>query len=488
MPKHLLIALLLAALPLAASERSDIDHFVAATLQAFPEVPGVSVAVAKDGKPLFASGYGFADVASKRPMTATTPVYIASATKSFTGLMCAMLAQQGKLDLDKPIVTYLPELESWPDSKRITTRMLLTHSAGIKNDPIVIRTAYTGEHTPELLVRLLASSKSIEPKFHYDNLGYVVAGLIAERVTGKKWQDLLDQLIFKPLKMKETTAYMSRVHGLATPYSVGDGTRVVPLPNLKTDATMHAAGGVVTTANDLRRWLIANLNEPSAPYREAHKQQVTVPGVNWWKFRRYGYGFGWYWSEYEGKLLMQHFGSFEGWYAHTSYMPAAHIGVAVVANSSAVGSSNVCDMIAAYIYDRLMGRSDLAAVYAARTAETRKAADERWQRIAADLEKRAKRPPTLTRDAAAYAGDYANPQFGTISITKEGGVFHAKLGLLASALEPFVDPDSARVELVPGGGQALRFQFGNAPRATSVVWDDYVFTRVTSGDTPGGLS
>jgi hypothetical protein len=74
-----------------------------------------------------------------------------------------------------------------------------------------------------------------------------------------------------------------------------------------------------------------------------------------------------------------------------------------------------------------------------------------------------------------------------MSITYDGGVFRAKLGLLASVLEPFNAPDSARVELVPGGGQALRFQFTDAPRAAAVDWSGNVFTRVTTGGTPGGL-
>jgi len=487
-PHRLAIVLFfLAALPLAASERSDIDRFVNATLRAFPEVPGVSVAVVKDGKPFFAAGYGYADVASKRAMAASTAVYIASSTKSFTALMCAMLAQQGKLDLDKPIVTYLPELDSWPDSKRITTRMLLTHSAGIRNDAITIRTAYTGEHTPEQVVKLLASSQSIEPKFHYDNLGYVVSALIAERVTGKKWQDLLDAMVFAPLRMKDTTGYMSRVRGLATPYSIAGGSGIIAIPNLKTDATMHAAGGTVTTATDLQRWLVANLSEPSAPYRETHKQQITVPDVNWYKFRRYGYGLGWYWSDYEGKLLMHDFGGFEGWYSHVSYMPALHIGVAVIANSSAPGSSDASDMIATYIYDRLAGRSDIDAVYTARTAEARTKTDERWKRIAADFDHRSKRTPSLTREPTAYTGEYVSPQFGTISITHDGKVFRAKIGLLSSVLEPFDEPESARVELVPGGGQLLRFQFATGPRANALDWSGNLFSRVTSGGTPGGL-
>jgi CubicO group peptidase (beta-lactamase class C family) len=460
-----------------ASARADIDRFIAATLRTFPEAPGVSVAVVKDGKPYFAAGYGFADLAAKRGMTAVTPVYIASSTKSFTGLMCAMLAAEGKLDFDKPIVTYLPELDSWADAHRITTRMLLTHSAGIRNDAIVRRTAFTGIYTPEELVRLLPSSKAIEPKFRYDNLGYVVAALIAERITGEKWQDLLAQKIFTPLGMKNTTAYMSRVRGLATPYNSIHASAAEPIANLKTDATMHPAGGVVTTANDLQRWLAANIAEPSAPYREAHKQQVPVADVDWYKFRRYAYGFGWYWSDYEGDLLMHHFGGFEGWRAHVSYMPKPRIGVAVVTNTSGIGS-DVADLVAAYIYDRVMKKPDLEAKYVARSAEMRKLNDEQWQRIAADVEKRSKRAPTLTRDPAAYVGIYENPQYGKLSIVKDGNVLRATIGQLSARLEPFTAPDTARVELIPGSGQVVKFQFGEAVQAAALDWSGDVFTRV----------
>ena len=198
--------LLLATITASASERADIDRFVASTLRAFPEVPGVSIAVVKDGKPFLASGYGFADVAAKRPMTKTTPVYIASSTKAYTGLLCAILASEGKLDLDAPIVKYLPELDEWSGAHRIALRMLLTHSAGIRNDGITARTAFTGDYTPGAVLKLLPTSNAIDG-FRYSNLGYVIAGYIAERVTGEKWQDLLADKIFEPLRMNDTTAY-----------------------------------------------------------------------------------------------------------------------------------------------------------------------------------------------------------------------------------------------------------------------------------------
>ena len=479
MQKAAVALFLLATLTATASERTDIDRFVASTLKAFPEVPGVSIAVVKDGKPFFAAGYGFADLATKRRMTANTPVYIASSTKAFTALLCEMLASEGKLDLDAPIVKYLPELDSWSDAHRITLRMLLTHSAGIRNDGIVTRTAFTGEYTPEELIRLLPSSSAIEPGFRYSNLGYVIAGYVAQRVTGEKWQDLLAKRIFAPLKMKNTTAYASRARDIATPYHLGDSGTIEPVASRKTDATMHPAGGMITTAADLEKWLLANVNEPSKEYREVHRQQVVVPEKMYVRLKRTGYTLGWYVSDYEGKPLLHALGDLEGWHAHTSFMPAPKTGVAVIANSSGLTAEPV-QLIATYIYDRLNGRGDLESVYAARLAETRKTADERLHQFTAAAAQRARRAPSLTREPSSYTGRYTNTQFGTLTITNDGASLKATIGLLAAPLQPATAPDTARVQLISGIGQIVTFRIGNDGAATALEWSDATFTRVPS--------
>jgi CubicO group peptidase (beta-lactamase class C family) len=476
-----------------ASERSDIDKFINDTLARFPETPGLSVAVMKDGKPFLAAGYGYADLATKRPMTATTPVYVGSSTKSYTGLLMAILAQKGVVDLDTPVVKYLPELNAWEDSHRITLRMLLTHSAGIANDPIVTRTAFTGEHTTAQLLALLPSSKPIaRGVYHYDNLGYVVSALIAERVTGTKWQDLLAQYVFRPLKMDHTSALMSATKpwgGLAVGYVTNRQRVNEPTTLPKRDNTMHAAGGIVTNAQDLTRWLEANVNDgrlagkqivTAAAVQETHKKQITYPDDTYYKFKRNAYGFGWNWSDYDGNLLMHHFGGYEGWRAHVSYMPERKIGVAVITNTSGLGSE-LTMLVATYIYDRLIQKDGFDPAYSERSAEMRKSIEERWSRVTAEYERRSKRAWSLPHALDAYTGRYESAGYGTLTIRHEGDKLLARLGPLSAPLEPFTKPETARVELIPNSGSVLAFTFDEgAAHPKTLAWDDTPFVR--SGD------
>ena len=179
-----ILLLLTATAANAASVKDDIDRFVAQVVKEIPDVTSIGIAVVRDGKPYFAAAYGYADAEKKTRADAKTGYYIASSTKSYTGLACAILAGRGVLDLDAPISKYLPEVTS--DAGKVTLRQFLTHTAPIENDPIVFRTAFTGEHTPALLTQLLNSSKPRKEGFQYDNLGYVVASLVIERVTASR--------------------------------------------------------------------------------------------------------------------------------------------------------------------------------------------------------------------------------------------------------------------------------------------------------------
>ncbi|HVE73040.1 MAG TPA: serine hydrolase domain-containing protein [Thermoanaerobaculia bacterium] len=449
-------------------DAARIDRFVHHAMTKFPEVPSLGVAIVKDGKTILTDGYGFRDVSGKVPADADTVYYIASSTKSYVGLLAAKLAARGVIDLDAPISRYLPETKV-----NATLRSLLTHTSGISNDAIVMRTAFTGEHGD--LVQLLGRSKTIEPKFGYDNLGYVAVGLALERATGKTWQDLLAEEIFTPLGMTRTTAYMSKTASwpVAKPYDVGG-----PLAFVKNDKTMHAAGGLVTTPRDLARWLEANVNRrglPEAAFGEALKQHVNVdPATNWYRFKRTGYALGWYHSDYEGTPMLHHFGGYEGWRAHVSFLPEQKHGVAITTNTSSPGAQ-LRDVIAAYAYDVLLGKAEVDAAYEAHLAKLRTETDASLARIKADVEKRKGRAPSLTRNANAYAGRYANDLYGTIEITP---AMRASLGQLAGALEPFTEPDSARVELIPGSGEVLRFKFASGDRAEAVTYREEVFRRV----------
>ncbi len=474
------IALLLAVTASASdTAQRDIDRFAQRVLNENPEVTSVGIAIARNGKPYYARAFGYADIENKTLATSKTGYYIASSTKSYTGLAAAILASRGVLDLDAPITKYLPEVKfAAPiDGQRITLRRLLTHTSGISNDPIVFRTAFTGEHTPAGLVALLDSSRPGKEEFRYDNVGYVVASMVMERVTGKPWQKLLDELVFTPLEMNHTTAYMSeaRKWPLASGHDVNRGAELVKSQFGKNDSMMHAAGGIVTTPEDLAKWLAANINEESAAFKEAHRKQVDAKADRD-GFKADGYGLGWYQADYDGDSVLFHLGGFEGWRAHVSFMPEKKLGVAVVTNSGAGGHS-VLNLIAAYAYDRLLEKPDLEKKSAEALARFKAAQQQRKERFLADVEKRSKRPWMLQHPNAAYAGRYENPGYGTMVIEQKDDKLVASLAQLSAVVEAFTEPESARVELVPGSGEVLRFIFTSGEKPDAVKWGDETFQR-----------
>ena len=451
----------------------DIDAFVANVVRTIPEVPSIGIAVVHDGQ-RHARAFGYADVAKQVPATAQTGYYIGSTTKAFTGLSAAILAERGQIDLDAPVDTYLPV------PFKATLRQLMSHSAPIENNPVVFRTAFSGDHSTEALLRILADTKPRTEGFRYDNLGYVIAGLALERVTGKPWQQLHDELIFKPLGMNRTTAYMSRAERapLALPYDIIATGNIGLLTYRKNDKMMHAAGGTVTTPEDLTRWLEAHLNGsraiPANAFAETQKQQAAVEPRG--AFQGRGYGFGWYQGTHGGDAVLYHGGGFEGWRALFSFMPQKKLGVAVVTNS---GLSNpVTQLVTSYAYDRLLGKPDLDASYAAQLTKLRADMDAMKGRVAAETEKRAQRQSQLKHDSAAYAGRYENPLYGTIEIAQRDGKLNASMGTMRAELEPFTEPETARVELIPANGEVLRFVFSNGAAPDALKFREEVFTRV----------
>src|SRR5687768_1354683 len=164
-----------------------MDAFLASTLARFPTVPALSVAVASSEGPIYANARGRADIEANVPAAAETRFYIASSTKSFFGLTMALLDARGTIDLDWTLAELAPDIAFRPEIRapEVTLRHLLTHSHGLQGRPIEFRLAFTGEHDPESLWRLLGR---LEPNpeaplgtFRYGNVGYNVAALLVER-------------------------------------------------------------------------------------------------------------------------------------------------------------------------------------------------------------------------------------------------------------------------------------------------------------------
>lgn len=482
-----LFAVALLATPQTSPEAREIDAFARKALARVEVVPGLSVAVVKGPDVVLTAGYGVADLNTGKAVDADTGFYIASATKAFTALSIAAMARRGDLALDAPLASWIGKSPLPADiAAAITLNDLLSHRSGLENEPIAYRAAYSGAHTPRLMSALLADTVRSETTpygtFRYTNTGYNLATTLLEDRFGRDWRAMVEQDVLKPAGMTRTTARIDQARRrmlVAVGHTPGPDGLMAVSPLQKSNATMQSAGGLVSTANDMARWLEIQLNDgvldgkrlfPPGLVASTHKP-LAIQQATFGPYVRDGYGLGWQTGRYGEALLIHHFGNFAGSRAHVSLMPARGLGVAVMANEDAV-AGEVVDLVANYAYDRFAGRPDLEAFYDKELTALITRRDKRLKALATGRAERATRPWPLSRPTKAYAGAYRNPAMGRIDIVEERGRMVVKAGPMTSPAEAATDPDSVRVELIPLTGQIIRF---TAPG--TLIYDGQTYVR-----------
>lgn len=474
-----------------ARSLAGLHDYVAGLLARLPVTPGLAVAVVAGDRVVFAEGFGRRDVARGLPVTPHTQFYIASTTKSFTATAAKLLAEEGKIDLDAPVKTYLPDLKLPPPlaPEQISLRDLLTHRHGIGNDALEYRTAYTGQYDTDEIYRLLREhTRPRSPAFSYSNVGYIVASYAMQKATGETWQQIIQRKLLDPLALRETTCSASKVRAgadYALPY-LAEGDTFIELA-YKQDNTMHAAGGMAASAADLARWLVVNMNGGRLDGRqvipERTLEEILAPQIDqkrtFYKFDRYAYSLGWNIATYEGDKLVHCFGTYEGFRPHISFMPAHKLGVVVLANESR-DALFLPDLIAVDIYDHLLRGTPLRVEGNAKVAEFaaawQKSRETRAQRAATHAKGRDPNArPTL--EPTAYAGTYENSAFGRIVITAEGDSLRARFGNLAAPLAHFAR-DEFEVTFIPGQIGSLSFQVNKETGVSGFKLGDQTFSRV----------
>jgi D-alanyl-D-alanine carboxypeptidase len=226
--------------------------------------PGFAFAVLSHGNVVFAKGYGFADLASKTPVTPETRFAIGSITKQFTAAAVLLLAQQGKLSLDDKLAKYVPEM---PNADQITLRMLLNQVSGLHNYPNTKEHEWplSGAIPPEKIIAILKTDKPDFPpgeKWAYSNTNYAVLAYLVARVSGMTYAEFLQKNIFTPLGMTSSGSGFAAQAQAATPYEWR--SRAFPPegrapafssadPNISLDL-FYGAGSIVSTVQDLMRW------------------------------------------------------------------------------------------------------------------------------------------------------------------------------------------------------------------------------------------
>jgi CubicO group peptidase (beta-lactamase class C family) len=335
-PPGLLLAVLLqsaAPLPPARPDLpaplDSVERYVRAEV-ARQRIPGLSLAVLRGDSLLLARGYGEADVEDHVPAADSTIYQSGSVGKQFTSALVVRLAGEGRLGLDDPIATWLPE--GPPSWRRITVRHLLTHTSGIP-DYADSTLDYRRDYTEDQLVRLAAGlPPRFEPgaRWSYSNTGYVLLGVIVHRLTGTFYGDLLRAQVFEPLGMRTARIISERaiVPNRADGYRLVDGRPehqewVAPMLNTTADGSLYL------TVLDLARWAVG-LNHRRYPGADGLRQSWTP--VRLAGGGTYPYGFGWSLDQQRGYPRIGHTGSWQGFKASIQRYPEQDLTVIALAN------------------------------------------------------------------------------------------------------------------------------------------------------------
>jgi CubicO group peptidase (beta-lactamase class C family) len=434
-------------------------------------VPGMAVAVVKDGRIAAIETFGVRSPAGAAGNPAPTPdtmFYIASITKTYLATLVGALADDGKLSLDDPVQKHLPRFALSGDTPeaatKITVRDLLCHRPGINGGPIVDLDAFTGEITEDRYYRWLAKLTP-HGETAYSNIHFTLLGRIVESASGKPWRDCLEERVLRPAGLTRTTGYASRMYSdpdAALPMErIDEQWRACTL--VKTDRTMHAAGGLGASARDAARWLVLHINDgeidgkrvfSAERAREMRATQSRLPQKQGSIRVMEGFGLGWQTGTFHGTPLCSHGGGYAGASTYYAMLPDKKCGFAVLMNASGA-AGGLQDVIAVDILDRLIDGDehiDVLDGYRKRLAEQKRTSAARSAELKAELSK----PFELTRHADAYTGRFQNPDLGTMTIAPDGKRLKVTLGECALDAAP-VGPDAFKVLGPALGGVVFEF-------------------------------
>jgi len=414
--------------------KSEFKEFVEKALELW-HVPGLAVAVIKNGHVILCEGYGVRNIAENLPVTPETLFPIASCTKAFTAMSVALLVDEGKLDWDKPVRDYLPtfKLQDKFASERMTPRDLLTHRSGLpRHDMMWYGTNYNRQ---EIFNRLnyLEPSRDFRYEFQYQNIMYMVAGLLAGDMVGTSWEEFVQTRIFDQLDMKYSnlsTVVTQKSGNFATPYLYRDG-QLKDIPFFEADGEKDAvgpAGNIISCVRDMAKWLQLQTNGGKLGELQfisaANLEQMHTPHIfvddpqarNRFGYEFTSYGLGWGMRSHKGEVLVQHGGAIDGFASFASLMPRHNLGIVVLSNSDAYYNP-APNLVTCTIYDRLLELeqtdwNELVKPYYDEIVEAEKQSKEK-----SSAERKTEAPPS--HPVEAYLGNYEHPGYGKVSIRKD---------------------------------------------------------------------
>lgn len=416
----------------------QIDSVTEKTLTTF-NVPGIAVAVIKDGKLIHAKGYGVRSIKSNAKVDENTLFGVASNTKAFTAAALGILVDEKKITWDTKVIDVIPEFkmyDPWVTSE-FTIRDLLTHRSGLglgAGDLMIWPDSSTVDKKQLIHnLRFLKPVSSFRTKYDYDNLMYIVAGEVVARASGISYEDFIESRLIRPLDMTKTAASWYRLKDKS---NVIDGH--APYENklltvgLSFGEVANAAGGIYSNVTDMSKWVSAMINggkygdnlEKSlfspAVAKELWTPQTIINNGNPSSFS--SYGLGWFLSSVAGKFQATHTGGLSGIVTQVTIIPELKLGIIVLTNQQSGAAFN---SITSSIRDGYLGIKGMDRIKINNTnrllneAQAKKIVDKTWADIAA-----VQGAGKVTIDIKKYLNTYQDAWFGDVIISMVNGKMH----------------------------------------------------------------
>ncbi|MDM1546264.1 serine hydrolase [Empedobacter falsenii] len=420
-----------------------IDQVTENAMKTF-DVPGISVAVIKDGTIVHSKGYGVKSLKTGEKVQSNTNFGIASNSKAFTAAALAILVDEGKIKWDDKVITHIPEFKMYNDyvTKEFTIRDLLTHRSGLGLGAGDLMVWPDGHNfTPKDIISNIQFLKPVSDfrvKYDYDNLLYIIAGVVIERVSGQSWTDFVTKRLLEPIGMTNTAAnwhLLKDKKNAIDPHVPIDGK--LQVIERYTNTIFDAAAGIYSNVDDIAKWLQFNLDKGKVNGKQiiSEKQmnemitpqtlqpnRTTPPYNSLFK----AYGLGWQLQDMNGKLEVSHTGGLEGIVTQTMFYPQEKLGIVILTNQqSGAAFRAISNTIKDFYlknpstdwvktYDELMKKN---------VEEADVITDGVWKTVEANQKNKA-----IKFDSKSVIGTYKDNWFGDVVIYEKKGkiIFESK--------------------------------------------------------------
>lgn len=450
---------------------------------------GFAVAIVEGDKIIYAKGFGYRDYENKIPVDGNTLFAIGSTSKAFTSAILGQLRKEDKLSFDDSPRKYIPELKFFKDNmdNNIIIKDLMCHRTGMSRHDA--SWYFFPTTSKDSLVQRLAHQEpfaGVREKWLYNNFMFLTQGVIAERITGKSWENNIKERFFAPLGMTRSNTSIGEMKS-ATNAAIGYDLKketIISKMDYYDISGMSPAGSINSSVNDMSNWMITWLNKgkykgqeiiPENYIEEAMSSQMVVgaalPNEKNPDIHFANYGYGWSLKSYKGHYRVSHGGNIDGFSADVTLYPSDKIGIVVLANQN---GSAVPGLVRNTISDYMLkvNKTDFIKLFNEDKAKAKKAENEAKEKAAAERITNTK-PSHILQD---YTGKYSNPGYGEFSITnKNDSLFvHFKIKkfylrhLHYDVFEPFEVNDS-KIDTTDSDGQThFNFITNESGEITSV--------------------